>query len=110
MGGDLVLRLYNKRQNNGLLQLLFGMRLIIFLAAAINIGNYMLKSAQNTSKQDKIGDILDKIDVGSEDGQLVDRYASIRDKYPNLIGRLIISNYNGENDLTVMQTPDEPDY
>ena len=41
---------------------------------------------------------------------LVDRYASIRDKYPNLIGRLIIHNYNGENDLTVMQTPDEPDY
>lgn len=110
MGGDLVLRFYNKRQNNGLLQLLFGMSLIIFLAAAINIGNYMLKSVQNTSKQDKIGDILDKIDVGSNDGQLVDRYASIRDKYPNLIGRLIISNYNGENDLTVMQTPDDPDY
>ena len=105
-----MLRFYNKKQNNGLLQLLFGISLIIFIGAAINIGNYMIKSAQNTGKQDKISDILDKIDVGSDDGQLVDRYASIRDKYPNLIGRLIIHNYNGENDLTVMQTPDEPDY
>lgn len=105
-----MLRFYNKRENNSLLQMLFGMSLIVFVASAILIGQYMMESYKNSNKQDQVTDMLDDLNTNSEDGQLVDRYASIRDKYKNLVGRLIIKNGLSENDLVVMQTPDEPDY
>lgn len=105
-----MLRFYNKKQDNGLLKFIFGISLIVFIGAAINIGDYMIKSAINKGRQDVVADLIDGLDGKADSEKLVDRYASIRDKYPDIVGRVIISNYSGVNDLIVMHTPDKPDY
>ena len=75
------------------------MSLIVFVASAILIGQYMMESYKNSNKQDQVTDMLDDLNTNSEDGQLVDRYASIRDKYKNLVGRLIIKSKHITNSL-----------
>lgn len=105
-----MLRFYNKRQDDGLLQLLFGMSLIVFVVSAIFIGQYMLKSIKNTNIQNDIIERIDDDATQVADGQLVDRYEKLRGEYPHLKGRLIIQNGLTKNDLVVMQTDDNEYY
>lgn len=105
-----MLHFYKKKNNDIALQLIFGMSLIVFVACAILIGSYTLSSKKNQNSQKNITDQLDDLDVELVDGQLIDRYASLREQYKNIVGRLLIQNKSTVNDLIVMHTPDDPDY
>ena len=111
-GGDPVLHFYNKRNDNSMLQMIFGMSLLVFVACAVLIVSYMVESGKNKGKQEKISDIMDKIKTSDANGELKDRYADIRGQYPDLVGRLIIHNDSIPdkfNRLVVMYTPNDPD-
>ncbi len=104
-----LLRFYNKKNNDFALQLVFGMSLIVFVACAILIGSYTMSSNKNQKSQKNITDKIDDLKVDLVDGQLIDRYESLREQYPHIVGRLLIQNKDTVNDLIVMHTPQEPD-
>ena len=95
-----------KKKNDPLLVMIFGMSLVVFVACAILIGSYTLESNKNQNAQKGILDKIDDVDFSDSNGELIDQYASIRDKYPHLVGRLKIQNKNKINDLVVMQIKD----
>ncbi|MCR5609250.1 MAG: sortase, partial [Lachnospiraceae bacterium] len=99
----------NKGINKKLItKIVFAVNLVAFTACAIYLGNYYYNSNKVKGKQNDLSNLIDQT-VTTEEGQ-EDRYISIRDKYPNLVGRLRFHNYNDIIDLPVMQTKDDPMY
>ena len=82
-----MLRFYNKK-DNGLLHGVFAMSLMIFMVCAVYLVQYAVDSlkASNTSK-DALKDFKNIKSIG--DGELVDKYADMREEYPDVVGRII---------------------
>ena len=106
-----MLRFYNKKRFD-IRKVIFYINLLVFLCSAGYLSNYYFGNYQNRSKIDALnkqleGDLTASVD---EDGNIIDRYASIRDEYPDLCARLTYNYWNKEILLPVMQTMDDNEY
>ena len=99
-----MLRFYNNKKDNGMLHILFSMSLIIFMICSFYLADYAIDTFKERKKNDEVIEDFSNI-VTTENGtELVDKYASMRDKYPDVIGRIIFYDHSRKLEYLVMQT------
>ncbi|MCR5609420.1 MAG: sortase [Lachnospiraceae bacterium] len=105
-----MLRFYKKKRFN-VAKLCFYVCLSMFIGSTLYLGNYFWGNHSNKVKQDKINDLMKNVEAEvDENGNIVDRYASIRDDYKDLTARLTYKYYKKAMLLPVMQTKDNDYY
>ena len=105
-----MLRFYKKKRFN-VAKLCFYICLSMFIGSTLYLGNYFWGNHANKVKQEKINDLMKNVEAEvDEDGNIVDRYASIRDDYKDLKARLTYNYYKKSMLLPVMQTDDNDFY
>ena len=95
----------SKGNSSNATRIIFIINMIAFAICAVYLGNYVFNSINVQGKQEDLTNLIDGVAGSGED-----RYESIRDEYPHLVGRLLFHNYNDVIDLPVMQTKDDPMY
>jgi len=86
---------------------------ILFLGSVSYLGFYYYQGNKNRKKQEDLNNLIDNIldeDKDKDKGDKKDRYESIRDEYPYIVGRVKLNYYSKEKVLPVMQTKDDPEY
>ena len=96
-----MLRFYNKK-DNGALHIIFAMSLAIFMICSFYLVDYAVKSYKSTKGNNEA--LKDFSKIANSDGNLVDKYAAVREEYPDVVGRIIFDNNSKQMEYLVMQT------
>ena len=102
-----MLKFYNKK-DDGILHMIFAVSLVVFMVCGVYLAQYaVVRWKANQANEDALKDFGNS--KPAVDGQLVDRYADKRDKFPDVVGRIIFDNKDKKMEYLVMQTgADDP--
>ena len=96
-----MLKFYNKKDDKKL-HVVFVISLIVFSICSVYLLRYVWGSITSTKNNEKALNHFK--DVADADEELSDKYAKMRDKYPEVIGRLIFNNNSKVMSFLVMQS------
>ena len=102
-----MLRYYRKKIDS--VAIMFMISLFVLV---VTLGIMVAYFAQNKFNRDKINKLNTVVEqeVDESEDKSVDRYAKIRDKYPDLVGFVTYYYYNNKIKLPLMQTKDNDYY
>ena len=102
-----MLHYYKKKRKIEPITIVFIFFSLLLVGSVAYLLIYFYQGDKNRGKQEDLNNLLSDIDSNTN-GE--DRYASIRDKYPYLVGRIKFNYYKEERFLPIMQTKNDPEH
>jgi len=102
-----VLRYYKKKFD--IVAALFVVSLCVLVVTVSILLTYFVQNKLNHDKIDELNNIVEE-EVEVDEDNKIDRYAKVRDKYPDLVGFITYYYYNNKVKLPLMQTGDNDYY